>query len=393
MRKGELTKAKIEAVVDQIKSGETDVVIAEVMELHPAFIANIRKTLKHVDKDPEHDLDLLKLQAKNRKQGRAYREALKKVDALEAQVRAMEQYGELRERIVPYDFAINTDDGKEMTAFTVASDWHIDEIVHGAEINFVNEFNLDIARKRVKLYFHYVARILKMLQNESPIRRLVITALGDFISGWIHEELMQTNSMTPPEAVDECFEMWVSGLKYLLAETDVEILFLACSGNHARITPRMHAKGSHVKNYEWLLYRFLAMWFHEMGEDRIKFKLPTGYFNLLNVYGKDIRVHHGERIRYNGGVGGITIPLNKAIAAWNKTRHVDLDILGHFHQRIITKCCVMNGSLVGYNEFAEMIKADYEPPQQSFFALHKKHGKTAEFPINLNENDLIEDDE
>ena len=32
-----------------------------------------------------------------------------------------------------------------------------------------------------------------------------------------------------------------------------------------------------------------------------------------------------------GGVGGITIPLNKAISAWNNQRMADYDILGHYH--------------------------------------------------------------
>jgi len=128
----------------------------------------------------------------------------------------------------------------------------------------------------------------------------------------------------------------------------------------------------------------LAKWYaNSKRKTKIKFILPEGYFNLITLYGRAIRLHHGSRVRYHGGVGGIHIPLRKAIAQWNRARHADLDILGHFHTRQVSQHFVANGSLIGWTELAEGSKFDFEHPLQCFFIIHSKNGKTAEFSIRL----------
>ena len=64
-------------------------------------------------------------------------------------------------------------------------------------------------------------------------------------------------------------------------------------------------------------------------------------------------------------------------------KHADLTVFGHFHQSVSHKDFVCNGSLIGYNAYAERIKAEYEAPQQSFFLIDREHGKTIEAPIFL----------
>ena len=94
-----------------------------------------------------------------------------------------------------------------------------------------------------------------------------------------------------------------------------------------------------------------------------------------------LRFHHGDAIRYEGGVGGLTIPANKAIAQSNKSRTAYLDIFGHYHQMLDGGKFVSNGSLIGYNPYAIRIKASYEEPKQVFFLMERDKGKTAVYPI------------
>ena len=110
-------------------------------------------------------------------------------------------------------------------------------------------------------------------------------------------------------------------------------------------------------------------------------RIAEGYFCYLDVYNLTLRFHHGQNIRYAGGVGGIHIPLNKAIAQWDKFKRADLDVLAHWHTRQSTNKYVINSSLIGYNPFAIKIKAEFEKPCQTFFLLHPKKGKTVEAPI------------
>jgi hypothetical protein len=118
-------------------------------------------------------------------------------------------------------------------------------------------------------------------------------------------------------------------------------------------------------------------------EKRIKFVIATGYHSFVELFDKyTIRFHHGHQISYKGGVGGLTIPVNKAIAQWNKARVVDLDVFGHFHTKFDGGNFIANGSLIGYNPYAVSIKASYEKPSQTFFLVNKEYNeKTLVAPI------------
>lgn len=78
------------------------------------------------------------------------------------------------------------------TGILIASDFHIEETVKASTVLGLNEFNIDIAEKRVKNYF---ANAIYMVKKHS-INNLVVGLLGDFIGGYIHDELAQTNRQT-----------------------------------------------------------------------------------------------------------------------------------------------------------------------------------------------------
>ena len=135
------------------------------------------------------------------------------------------------------------------------------------------------------------------------------------------------------------------------------------------------------------MYVNLADYFR--GEPRLKFKVSDSQYTLLQVYNYTIRLHHGHNIRYAGGVGGITIPVNKAIAQWSKPPQWEsapfqtpsLDVFGHFHQRLDGGWFVCNGSMIGYNAYAMSTKASYQRPEQACFLIDKHRGKTFDSPI------------
>lgn len=321
--------------------------------------------------------------SKQRELRREIKRGLEEIKKLQMELRIRDELDGVAKKAIIHTIEIKKEERKEATAFALGGDWHFDEIIRSEAIGGVNEFNLSIAKRRASQFFERVLKLLRMCRKESRIDRLVFTALGDFMSGWIHEELI--SETTPPETLLHIYEELVSGIQFILTNGGLkELLFVGVCGNHGRITLKPHYKKQAEKNYEWLLYQFLAMrrWDESSGT-KIKFLLPKGYFNWINVYGREIRIHHGNEIRYQGGVGGIHIPLRKAIAQWNKARRADLDILGHWHTREVSRDYVMNGSLVGYSEFSQAIKADFEPPSQSFFIIHPKYGKTAEFQIVL----------
>jgi hypothetical protein len=314
-----------------------------------------------------------------------YQEAAKALKELQIELAARASLEKIKKIIVPHKYKISKTSQKEAVAVGVASDWHIDEEVKSEEIGGLNEFNLDIAIKRSEIFFTRFLKLLELCRNGSTINTAVLALLGDFMSGWIHPDLIESSSLTPPESLIKVYELLLGGIKFVVDKGNLkELIIVGACGNHGRITKKRRYKKSAQKTYEWIIYEFIARSLAGTKYSNIvKFQLPKGYFNRLQVYDFNIRFHHGDRVNYRDGVGGVHVPLRKAIAQWNKAIHADIDVLGHWHCREPSESYVINGCLIGYSEFAEGIKADYQTPRQSFFLLHPKYGKTAEFPIIL----------
>ena len=312
-----------------------------------------------------------------------YREAVKIINELELELAHRESIKQVSKIVLPKNYKVVKSADSEATIVLNSSDWHIDEIVEPAAVNYLNEFNLQIAEKRVDVFFTHALRIINLLKHESTIDTLVLWLGGDFISGWIHPSLIESSLMSPPEALLKVFELLLGGIRFLTDKGNFKQIITVCSvGNHGRITVKKRDKGLAKKSYEYLLYEFLARKLAGTKyAETVKFILPQGYFTYLNIYDYTLRFHHGDNVQYRGGIGGIHIPLKKAIAQWNKAKHADIDVMGHWHTREISEDYVINGSLIGYNEFAIQIKADFRPPMQSLFLMHPKYGKTAEYKI------------
>jgi hypothetical protein len=117
---------------------------------------------------------------------------------------------------------------------------------------------------------------------------------------------------------------------------------------------------------------YLALAKYLRDEPRVKFIISESYHTWVTIQGRPVRFHHGDGMQYHGGVGGLYIPVNKAIAAWNKTQVASFDFFGHFHTWCHDNLWASNGSLVGYNAYALANKIPYQPPWQTFAVFDKR---------------------
>lgn len=271
---------------------------------------------------------------------------------------------------------------KEATAVAVLSDVHFAEQVRQENVNGRNEYNPKIAKARLEKFFLNLVKLVGIFGKESHINTLVLALLGDLINGQLREESMENNAMQPMEEMLAVKEILSAGIKYLLDNTSLKLVIPCHSGNHARTTKKIHISTEAGNSLEFVLYHSLA---HDFKDNRrVKFIIPTGYHSFVDIGGLVVRFHHGHAMRYAGGMGGIYISVNKAIAQWNKNIKADLDVFGHFHQFRDGGNFICNGSVIGWNEFANFIKADYEGPKQAFFLIdHSRREKTVTAPIFL----------
>jgi predicted phosphodiesterase len=269
------------------------------------------------------------------------------------------------------------------TPLLFLSDIHFDEVVAEEEINFVNKFNREIATKRIRHTFERSIDVLYNFVAEPEYDGIVCALGGDLLSGTIHDELAETN--------DGCINESILKLTALLAE-GIEALhrrfgrvFVPCVvGNHGRQHKKPRFKGKVRHNFEWLIYQLLAK--HFQSNEEVEFQIPDAPDAIFNIYEKTFLLTHGDQFRGGNGISGIMTPLHLGYHKKQKKQagigqSFDIMMLGHFHQYIHTNNLIVNGSIKGYDEFANGLNFPFEPPQQALFINNPKLGMVFRTPI------------
>lgn len=323
---------------------------------------------EHVSRTVAHDRAIAKAKAETADWRRKYEHA---VSQLEHADQRFDFLNEISEQRCPEAWEREIKTGRSRaTAIVAASDWHVGESVLPSTVNGRNKYDLTVAERRIKRFFQkipvYVERYVPMAKD------LVLWAGGDFITGYIHEELQESNSCSPAEEVLHFMDWWNAGINFLLRECKQRIIIPTSFGNHGRTTQKIRISTGAFNSYEWLAYHMLER--QTRTNPRVKYKIADGYHNYVELHGRKVRFHHGDAIKFGGGIGGVHIPIRKAIAQWNKAEAADLDVLGHWHSAIDGGSYVVNGSVIGYGAYSLRIKADYEPPIQAFMVFDKRFG-------------------
>ena len=265
---------------------------------------------------------------------------------------------------------------REMTAVVLASDWHVEEPVLPESVAGRNEYNLTIADKRVKRFFD---GIIWNFEHHRASKRLVIRDLvlwlgGDLMTGFIHEELMEGNALSPTETIRWLLPRLRDGIHTLLETLDLTHIEIPCSyGNHGRTTAKPRVSTGYANSFEWLMYHSLADAFRD--EPRVHFEITNSPHQYVEVYNRTLHFHHGDSLKYMGGVGGLGIPLLKAVPQWNSVRFAEYHNVGHFHQLIDFGPAMCNGSLIGFGGYSQHIRAAFEEPAQAMYFVDKTRGK------------------
>lgn len=264
-----------------------------------------------------------------------------------------------------YEFKFNKRKSGTRYAVALFSDAHIEETVKAASVMGLNEYNIKIARERIEKYF---ANLVSCL-NTDKVEYLLFASLGDTISGFIHEELSQSNELTPLEATFEAQNLIYNGLKYICENTELKrIKFVGIVGNHSRVTKKIQHANGYKMSYEWLMYKNIEKQAEIEGLP-IEFDIPESEMAIEDTSdGKRFLFIHGFQIKGsgNGTVCGIYPSLGRLSLKYGKVYKQDKIYLGHFHSCISIPNAVVNGSIIGYNSFALTNGFAYEEPAQMY---------------------------
>lgn len=307
-----------------------------------------------------------------------YDASIKEISELQKLVGIKEHVGHFKPVKIELKKASN--DG-EAVAFALASDWHAEQTVDPRKILYKNQYNLKIAEARAKQFFTNTLKLLKKEQQDVRIETLVLWLGGDFITGNIHTENLKICSLGPSQAISFVRDLIVSGIQFLLDNSTVNLVIPYNHGNHARITEKVWKSSEEDNSLENILYEFIEKWFED--EPRITMVAPEGTVATVEVYGLKIGFVHGHHgFRYLDGVGGLYIPARKYIMRKFRKANYYLICMGHHHQYLQDTMFLCNGSMIGYDQYADSCGFDFDVPKQTFFLIDaKRKCRTVTTPI------------
>jgi hypothetical protein len=298
----------------------------------------------------------------------------------------MEQYDHAllikeRVKVVTPKIVFNTSINNQATPIIQFSDWHVEERIERSTTHGKNEFNPDIAAKRVDTLTLNTLKNIKKERQDVKINEIVICLGGDFINNFLHEHDVQMNFMHPIEAAIFAKTLLYKSLSTLAKNGDFKRIVVLCiRGNHGRLTKKMQSSNDYKMNLEAIIYYMLKQ---ELNDSVFEWHIPESQIGYVNVYGKVIRAFHGHEIKFQGGVGDLTIPANKFIMKQDKTEKADWNLMHHYHSFWTpTRNTSLNGSLCGWNSYALSLGLPYEPALQTFHLLDAKRGFTVRTPIH-----------
>jgi len=262
-------------------------------------------------------------------------------------------------------------------------DLHYDEVVDPAQVAYVNEYNRDVADKRIRNTFQKARALFLDYTVKPQYPGIVVMLLGDIFAGNIHEELRTTNEHPIFTSILSLIDTFFKGIKSY-ADVFGRVFVPCVVGNHGRIDRKPSHKNKVYDNYDWMFYQFLAKMFSD--DDRVTFYIPDSPDAYFNIYDFRFLVTHGDQFKGGSGIQGHMLPLTlghhrkqKKHAAIGKP--FDIMVCGHFHQKLMTSQIIVNGSTKGYDEFANNLNLPYERPQQLAFVVHKHNGIIHDTPV------------
>lgn len=267
------------------------------------------------------------------------------------------------------------------------SDWHWGEVVRPTELGGVNEFNLEIAHRRVH---RMVDTSIDLLRNHlvgAKYDGIVLILGGDMVSGNIHDELTITNELPIMPVIVDLYGILISVITRLADEFGN--VFIPCvAGNHGRNTRKPVSKERWGTSFDWLLYSLLAK--HFARDKRVQFDIPDAPDCEFRIYNHRYLLTHGDQFRGGDGLIGPLGPITrgrhkKASRDAAMNTHWDTMLCGHFHTLMQLPHLVVNGSLKGYDEYAYQGNFSFEQPAQAMWITHPTRGITWQAAIKLSD--------
>ena len=229
---------------------------------------------------------------------------------------------------------------KEKGATLMVSDLH-----YGIKVdNQFNYYDTEVAEDRLKQLTNKTIQYCK----KHDISHLNIELLGDEIAGTIHTSVRVQQEEDIIQQIIDCAEL-LSNMVNDLAEHVESVTVYSVYGNHGRTESNKH-DAINRENYERLIYYFMknrvkgVRFIDSQGEDFIK------YYD----FGKTFVISHGDKDKQASAIEAYSKMLGEQVGEVH---------LAHWHEFKEIGNVIVNGSIVGSDDYAVSIRKHSKPCQ------------------------------
>lgn len=284
-------------------------------------------------------------------------------------------------------FCKGTSKPRDEVVVAQLSDMHIGEVVDPLEVYGLNAYNFDIFKCRLQCMVDTIIHICFDIHKGQAFQGLVINALGDMVSGYIHEELEITG--------DGNMIQWVFGGAYVLAQATLELAALfpfininCVVGNHGRLQKQKRFKRRYV-NWDTVFYEAWAA--YAADAKNVNFIIPRSFFMTTVINENRCVLLHGDDIR--SWMGRPYYGIDRAARNFTQLmRTIEHDfnyfMLAHFHESAELQNAngeiLINGSFIGGGEYSIGRMGVCAPPRQLVFGMGKA-GMSFSYKIGFRE--------
>lgn len=349
------------------------------------------------------DSKIIALQDELRILRRKYRELLRSNKSFDEIVCAIKEYVQSWEPVfipppkkrhfeAPYDIAL-----------LLLSDLHIDEVVSREETWGLAEYDFNIFCQRLQYLSDKIWHILFECMAEYQINELIVACLGDFVSGAIHDELLESASMSVVEQALNGAYVLAQFLREQ-AQRFQKVRVYTVSGNHGRLTKTKRYKRRYA-DWDRVLYETAGMILKD--QRNVEFKFSSAPFALFEANSAKFLMEHGDAVRTWMSMPWYGIErertrkkelLENITEVWDsRSKSIGMFhymLLGHFHQ-----CAQMdtprgevliNGSMVGGSEYSIGKIGVAHRPTQLLVGVNSKGLISFRYPLRLDDAPEVE---
>lgn len=320
------------------------------------------------------------------------KEAIGNIAGLQERIKELEWTANASYEPAEWSLPVRAPRKREHMPYLFTSDFQIGEVIQAEETEAGYGFNSDIFRSRYRRMIDTTIYLsLEHSGKEWKFPGIIYVRGGDTISGGIHDELRDTDDLTPIEAVECAFEEESAGIDKLAdAFGKVDVKAPGAAGNHDRTTFKPRTKNVSAHSYDRLIGGMLRR--HFRTDKRVTFQVSQSFDVRFPIYKLNILVTHGDRIGSRGGQGFIG-PAATILRGAQKVIMeqaalgfpVDRVDVGHYHTPFYMDWCLSNGCMPGYSEYAKSFRMRPSPPTQMLLYHHPKRGVVDIKPIILTE--------